>query len=116
MGFQGLVVSDDLGMKALHYGEHSESYIMNEAFSSGVDILLKCEPPKDLLLFFEKTLSSFEGLKTGSNEMEEKVIRLKKFQKKYSAIQPVGSLKELKQIMFRARKWYEALPSYTQRV
>ena len=51
MGFQGLIVSDDLDMKALYEKDFSLPEVMVQALCVGVDILLKCEPHLELGIF-----------------------------------------------------------------
>ena len=108
MGFRGLVVSDDLDMKALSFLGFSEEDIMREALLAGVDILLKCEPPTDVLAFLEKARSIFKNLEHEEG-MSLKTARLQKLKQKYSAVQPVANFKELKLVMDKARTWYDNL-------
>ena len=117
MNFQGLVVSDDLDMKALYnWQENRQKYtvpeIMVQALRAGVDILLKCEPVNlwelseemQFVLSREKTA----GLK---REIELKLVRLEKFKKKPNAIKPVSSFKELEKIMAdpKVHQWCKEL-------
>ena len=111
MGFSGLVVSDDLDMKAVSVTNDSESTIMNHVLCSGVDIVLKCEPPQDLLAFLEKAFSGYKYRIVEPQEVDKKIDRLRQFQQKYASIQPVAQFKELKQVLATARKGYENLVS-----
>ena len=108
MGFQGLVVSDDLDMEALSYKGLLETDIMKKALLAGVDILLKCEPPKDTLAFLEKTHSVFTKREV-KEVKEQKISRLQKFQQKYLSIQPVETLKEIELVLTKTRKWCDSL-------
>ena len=85
---------------------------MREALLAGVDILLKCEPPTDVLAFLEKARSVFKNLEHEEG-MGLKTARLQKLKQKYSAIQPVANFKELKLVMNKARSWYDSLNLYS---
>ncbi len=107
MGFKGLLVSDDMDMKALSHTGLSELDIMKKAFSAGVDILLKCEPPKDLPAFLEKAKTAFKAQTKESRKI--KTERLQQFQQKYADIQPAHSLQYIQQALSLSHQWHNKI-------
>jgi beta-N-acetylhexosaminidase len=111
MGFQGLIVSDDLDMKALYEKDISLSVVMVQALSAGVDILLKCEPCPDWKALVEEVECSLSQKKFDIGEWELKRARLERFKQKYASIKPVSSFEELKKGVMGsdAQKWCQKL-------
>ena len=107
MGFKGLLVSDDMDMKALSQIGLSEMDIMKKAFSAGVDILLKCEPPANLPAFLEKAKTAFKAQPKESQKIKTK--QLQKFQQKYSPIQPARSLKYVQRVLSLSHQWHKKI-------
>ena len=108
MKFQGLIVSDDLDMKALQNINLSLSEKMLSFLKAGGDILLKCEA-SNLLKLLDEVKQNFS--REHSLDIKPKLNRLKTFRTKYSVIKPVSSLEELKKILAepKAQKWQEEL-------
>ncbi len=101
MGFSGLIVSDDLDMKALYKADTSLPRIMAQALEAGVDILLKCSPCVNEQEWIEPFNEALSQNNTGRGQTEQKRIkkgegRISAFRKKYSTIKPLPSLKALK--------------------
>lgn len=109
--FQGLIVSDDLDMKALYNEDLSLPEVMAQALFAGVDILLKCEPYTD----WEKLIEEVELIlcrkKIRENQLELKKIKVEKFRQKYAAIKPVSSFEEFKKIVAAtdSQEWCQQL-------
>ena len=110
MGFQGLIVSDDLDMKALYNRGFSLPEVMVQALGAGVDILLKCEPCEDLLELAE-TMHIALSRKHINKKLESKLIRLQKFKQRYCLIKPASSFEQLKNIVTesKAHRWCDEL-------
>ena len=110
MKFPGLIVSDDLDMKALQDTPLSERVIL--FLKAGGDIGLKCEP-SNLCELMEEIKQRRQ--KQSNFNIESKIHRLQIFKKKYSNIKPVSSLKELKKVLTqpKVQKWQEELTKRT---
>ena len=108
MGFPGLIISDDLDMKALK--KYSSTRVMFYALKGGVDILLKCEPA-DLGELYERLHQALE--KQNIQDIDLKLKRLKIFQQKYKGIKPVPSLAQLKKVLSepKVHTWCKELES-----
>ena len=108
MSFPGLVISDDLDMKALK--KYSSTKVMFYALKAGVDILLKCEPA-DLLPLCERLHQALE--KQNIQDIDLKLRRLRIFQYKYKGIKPMSSLAQLKKVLSgaKAHTWCKELNS-----
>ena len=111
MGFQGLVVSDDLSMKALYSKNFSLPEVMVQALCAGVDVLLNCEPVWDIPAVIEEVQLRLSRKKTDTDEVGLKQDRIEQFRKKYGAVKPVSSFKQLKKIVAcpKAHKWCKNL-------
>ena len=114
MGFKGLIVSDDLDMKALYDKGFSLPEVMAQALCAGVDILLKCEPYLEWKALVEEVKLILSRKKVETNELELKRVRLEKFKQKYAAIKPVSSFNQLKEIVAdsESQKWCEKLNKF----
>ncbi len=106
MRFSGLIVSDDLDMKALQNIPVSEK--MLSFLKAGGDVLLKCEA-SNLSALLDEIKQNFS--REHNLDIKAKLNRLKAFRTKYSVIKPVSSLSELKNILAqpKAQKWQEEL-------
>ncbi len=103
MNFKGLVLSDDLDMKALS-GLTSVDRAF-KALSAGVDVLLKCEP-LDMLSFSEALREKIEE-KPKEKQISDRRA-LEKWQNTHS-IKPLSSFKSLKKRLDDSWKWYDTL-------
>lgn len=108
MSFPGLVISDDLDMKALK--KYSLSKVMFYALKAGVDILLKCEPA-NLLELYEQLHKQLET--QNIQDIDLKLMRLRLFQQKYKLVKPVPSLAQLKKVLSepKVHDWCRELES-----
>ena len=90
LNFKGLIISDDLDMRALSY---SMSQIIEQALLAGTEILLKCKPAEDLAELIEEVEKNLSvSLK---KELITKLNKLKSF-KNSCYFSPVSSLDHLK--------------------
>ena len=108
MGFPGLIISDDLDMKALQ--KYSLPKVMFYALKAGVDILLKCEPA-NLLELYEQLRQQLE--KQNIQDIDLKLRRLQIFKQKYKLIKPIPSLAQLKKVLSepKVHTWCKELES-----
>lgn len=111
LGFQGLIVSDDLDMKALYDRDFPLPEVMVQALSAGVDILLKCEPDLDWQVLAEEVQLVLSREKMDINEIESKQARIKQFKQRYRTVKPVSSFDQLKKIVAcpETHKWCKRL-------
>ena len=109
MKFRGLILSDDLDMKALEKTGLSPCETVISFWRAGGDIGLKCEGESlgDLL---EEIKQKISPLPQDSAGLPLKRARLRAFKKKYSGIK-AASLSGLKKILTepKAKKWQEEL-------
>ncbi len=110
MGFQGLIVSDDLDMKALCETGFSGPEIRARALNAGVDVLLHCEPlnwPE----FLETIKASFRQKGDMRGEIRSGGGRIAEFKRKYAHIKPLHSFANLKQAVNDSTvgKWCDTL-------
>ena len=82
MGFPGLIISDDLDMKALQ--KYSLPLVMFYALKAGIDILLKCEPAGNLLELSEQLHQMLE--RQNIQDIDLKLKRLQIFKQKYKSV------------------------------
>lgn len=111
MGFKGLIVSDDLDMKALYEKGLSLSAVMVQALLAGVDILLKCEPYSNWKTLVEEVERGLSQKKFDMGELDLKRARWERFKQKYASIKPVSSFEELKKVVAEpdSQKWCQKL-------
>jgi beta-glucosidase-like glycosyl hydrolase len=85
MGYQGLVLSDDLAMKAIsgHYG-HSEATVM--AIAAGCDAVLMCEPsPASQMAALEAVVHAVEQGRIPLKRIEDALARHMRVKERFLA-------------------------------
>jgi beta-N-acetylhexosaminidase len=103
--FKGIVISDDLGMKALTLN-YSTAEIVEKALLAGVDHLLYCNEPEAPVVAIDTIYEMLANQKISRESLQEKVKKILDFKERH--ISSVGSfdlslkLKQAKEIVGRA--------------
>ncbi|MDE0119513.1 MAG: beta-N-acetylhexosaminidase [Bdellovibrionales bacterium] len=112
MSFSGLIVSDDLDMKALYKANTSLPQVMVQALEAGVDILLKCSPCANGWEWVEEFKEALSQKKIDREQIQKnkaREIRISQFRQQYSHIKPCSSFKGLKKRSQSFGNWCDEL-------
>jgi len=82
MGYEGLVMTDDLDMKAIR---HDMKTCVRQILKSGVDMALICHKGPDIDIAFNEIVQQTKGDATLFHMAEKSIKRIMKFKKKYLA-------------------------------
>ena len=115
IGFKGLIVTDDLDMKALHTKDLLLPELMAQSLKAGADILLKCEWMQNTTKVLEHTLRAFKKAGGEEKDLLARRARLERLRKNLPAGAMAHSLVKLKNALDHppARRWYDTLIAKT---
>ena len=89
LGFQGVVVSDDLDMKAVN-GRYPVEEVVRESLAAGVDAFLACRDP-EIQRLAEEALARASTDPALSRRFDEAVGRMRAFRRTLSPARPVDA-------------------------
>ena len=106
--FKGLIVSDDLDMKALNKRSLKQNVLL--ALKAGGDVLLKCQPGLNNFRIAEWIKKEALKDKHFEQDVKDKIKRVKVFQQKFP-LKKFPSFTEYKNLVLdpKARKWQKEL-------
>lgn len=83
LGFQGVVITDDLAMKGAN-GGHPPAKAAVEAVKAGADMLIISSPPQEQADAYDAVVAAVESGEISKKRIQESVERVLKVKKKYS--------------------------------